>query len=120
MPSVLGRSASSSSDLAACVGAGALLVNEGDPRATRLRRHDQVPATPVRLQTAQPDPPNEAASLGGALLRIANALEQKHGSAGAVHDAFGLNPKVAKIRYHLRGSVPLARLLEPPGLEARR
>ena len=83
----------------------ALLVNEGDPRATRLRRHDQVPATPVRLQTAQPDPPNEPASLGGALLRIGNALEQKHGSAGTVHDAFGLNPKVAKIRYHLRGSV---------------
>ena len=54
--------------------------------------HDQVPATPVRLQIAQPDPPKEAAILGSALLRIASALEQKHDSSGKVHDAFGPTP----------------------------
>ena len=81
-------SARSLSGPAACARARALLGGGAAPRATRLRMHDQVPATPVRLQTAPPDPPNEAATLGSALLRIASALEQKHDSGGTVHDAF--------------------------------
>ena len=65
------------------------------------RMHDQVPAIlsdhrPRRPpQTSQPDPENETASLGGALLCVASALEQKHDSSGTVHDAFGQNPGVA-------------------------
>ena len=95
VPSVLGRSAPSLSGPAACARARALLGGGADPRAIKLRMHDQVPATPVGLQTAQPDPPNEVATLGSALLRIASALEQEHDSGGTGHDAFGLNPGVA-------------------------
>ena len=65
------------------------------------RMHDQVPATlsdhrPRRPpQTSQPHPENETASLGGAFLCVASALDQKHDSGGTVHDAFGQNPGVA-------------------------
>ena len=78
-----------------------LLGGGADPRATWLRMHDQVPAILSDHrprwppQTSQPDPENETASLGGALLRFASALEQKHDSGGTVHDAFGQNPGVA-------------------------
>ena len=71
--SVLGRSAFSLSGPAACARAR---VWEGEgseahSRATRLQMHVQVPATLVRLQTAQPGPPSEVATLDGALLCIA-------------------------------------------------
>ena len=84
VPNVLGRSARSLSGPAACARARALLGGGAAPRATRLQMHDQVPATPVRLQAAPPDPPKEAAILGSALLRIACALEQKHDPGGTV------------------------------------
>ena len=57
--------------------------------------HGQTAAPRVKPLTSQPNHLNEATSLSGALLRIANALEQKHGSPGTVHDAFGLNPAIA-------------------------
>ena len=50
--------------------------------APAARCTDQISAPPVKPRTSQPDPLNDAASLGGALLRVANALEQKHGSLG--------------------------------------
>ena len=70
VPSVLGRSGPPLSGPAACARARVLLGGGADPRATKLRMHDQVSATHVGLQTAQPDPPNEAATLGSVLLRI--------------------------------------------------
>ena len=92
MPSVLGRSATSLSGPAACARARALLGSGCTIRSPPFLS-DHRPRRPLR--TSQPDPENEAASLGGALLRIASALEQKHDSGGTVHDAFEPNPGVA-------------------------
>ena len=95
VPSVLGPSAPSLSSPAACARARALIGGGANPRATSLHTHDPIPAAPVRLHTAQPDPPIEAATLGSALLRIASALEQKQDAGGTVQDAFGLNLGIA-------------------------
>ena len=92
VPSVLGRSATSLSGPAACARARALLGSGCTIRSPPFLS-DHRPRRPP--QTSQPDPENETASLGGALLCVASALEQKHDSSGTVHDAFGPNPGVA-------------------------
>ena len=99
VPSVLGQSATSFSGATACARAGALLGGGAHPGGTRGQMHCQTSAPHVKPLTSQPDRLNEATSLSGALLRIANALEQKHGSPGTVHDAFGLNPAIANKEY---------------------
>ena len=115
------QSATSVSGATACARAGALLGGGAHPGGTRGQMHCQTSAPPVKPLTSQHDRLNEATSLSGALLRIANALEQKHGSPVTVHDAFGLNPAIANKRNTMpsSGISPLARLLELPGLEAR-
>ena len=94
-PNVLGRSAPSLRGPAACARARALLGGGANPRSTGLHTHAPIPAAPVRLQAAQPDPPIEAATLGSTLLRITSALEQNQDAGGTVQDAFGLNPGIA-------------------------
>ena len=60
--------------------------------APAARCTGQISAPPVKPRTSQRDSLNEAASLGGALLRVANALEQKHGCAGDSPRRFRAKP----------------------------
>ena len=74
--------------------------------APAARCTGQISAPPVKPRTSQPDPLNDAASLGGALLRVANALEQKHGSLGDCPRRFRAKPSNREfsggIRCHFR------------------